>query len=269
MRERDLRGAAHRDKAWPARHAPGVRIVSLCPSTTESIIVLGRAEALVGRTKFCIHPADVVAGIEKVGGTKSPKIDRILALEPNLVLLNEEENRRADHDALAPHVRVEVSFPKTVGEVPDHLRWLGRLIDAEGEANVQAAALEAALEDLDGVRAARPKARFRYAYLIWRGPFMAAGAPTYVDDLLGRAGGVNVCAELGRYPEVELERLDPDVVLLPDEPFPFAEAHIPEIRALQPSARVELLPGDDCCWHGTRSLQGVQLAQALFARLAR
>ena len=78
-----------------------MRIVSLCPSLTELVFDLGHGDALVGRTKFCVHPADRVDRVEKVGGTKNPKIDRIITLAPDLVLLNEEENRREDAEALA------------------------------------------------------------------------------------------------------------------------------------------------------------------------
>ncbi|HEX8432720.1 MAG TPA: helical backbone metal receptor, partial [Longimicrobium sp.] len=77
-----------------------MRIVSLCPSLTELVFDLGRGADLVGRTKFCVHPADGVEGVERVGGTKNPKIERIIEIAPDLVLLNEEENRREDAEAL-------------------------------------------------------------------------------------------------------------------------------------------------------------------------
>ena len=90
-----------------------MRIISLCPSLTELVFDLGLGGQLVARTKFCVHPADRVEAIEKVGGTKNPKLDRIIALEPDLVLLNEEENRREDAEALeAEGVRCHVRFPR-------------------------------------------------------------------------------------------------------------------------------------------------------------
>lgn len=242
-----------------------MRIVSLCPSTTETLIALGRTEALVGITKFCIHPASTVAGIEKVGGTKNPKVDRILELRPDLVFVNEEENRREDYEALADQLRVEVSFPQRADEIPEHLRWIGALVKRKEAAEVEARALEEALTALDAERSRT----FRYAYLIWRRPFMAAGAPTYVDDLLGRAGGQNVFAdEDARYPEVDLGRVrpEPEVVFLPDEPFPFAAEHIPEIKALAPRSEVRLVSGDDLCWHGVRTRHGVQWLRRFLSR---
>src|SRR5437763_15145962 len=90
-----------------------MRVVSLCPSLTELVFDLGRGDTLVGRRKFCVHPADRVAAVPSMGGTKNPKVDRIVALAPDLVLLNEEENRREDAEALrATSVACHVSFPK-------------------------------------------------------------------------------------------------------------------------------------------------------------
>lgn len=250
-----------------------MRIVSLCPSTTETLIDFGLEESLVGITKFCIHPKGIVDRIEKVGGTKNPKVDRIRDLKPDLVLFNEEENRREDFEALRTSVRVEVAFPRTIGEVPEHLRWLGDIVDRPVVADTRIRELVTKLEDLDAARAARPTAGFRFAYLIWRRPWMAAGTDTYIDDLLSRAGGTNVLGHMPeRYPEIQLDALaslQTDVVLLPDEPFPFKTDHIAEVAPKVPSGVVITVSGDDCCWHGVRSIRGAELARQLFARYAR
>lgn len=237
-----------------------MRIVSLCPSTTETLVELGLAELLVGVTRFCIHPHDVVSRLTKVGGTKNPDLDAIRGLAPDLVLMNAEENRREDHDALVATLRVDVTHPRRVDEVPALLRHFGELTGARGRAEEHATALEAALGALRPARAP-----WRFLYLIWRQPWMAAGRETYIDDLLARGGGVNVVAARD-YPAVELADVDPDVVLLPDEPYPFADKHVPEIRAQLPRADVELISGDDACWHGVRSIRGVALVQRLVAR---
>ena len=96
------------------------RIVSLCPSLTELVFDLGLGDELVGVTKFCVHPSEGVAAIEKVGGTKDPKVERIVGLEPTVVLLNEEENRVEDADALRDAgVPCHTSMPRTVEETAD------------------------------------------------------------------------------------------------------------------------------------------------------
>ncbi len=270
-----------------------MRIVSLCPSTTETLAAFGLLPALVGVTRFCIHPAAGVAAVPKVGGTKDPDLDRIVALRPDLVFLNAEENRREDHEVLRARLpastTLDVSHPRRVAEVPALLRHFGAQTDSAAIAERYAAQLEAALDRLSAL----PGRPFRVAYLIWRKPWMAVGPDTYVSDLLARAGGENVLSDASwpviggmnppagatatlyasrPYPEVLLEALaakQPELVLLPDEPFPFADQHLPEVQAALPHARLRLVSGDDCCWHGVRSIWGVELMCALRAELAR
>lgn len=250
-----------------------MRIVSLCPSMTETLAALGLLPSLAGVTRFCIHPAAGVEAIPKVGGTKDPDLDRIVALQPDLVLLNAEENRREDYEALQARLpattTLDVSHPRGVGEVAPLLRHIGELTGTRAIAERYAVELEAGLERL----AALPGRSFRVAYLIWRKPWMAVGPGTYVSDLLARAGGENVLADAARpYPEIELSALankEPALVLLPDEPFPFTDKHLPEVQSALPRARLRLVSGDDCCWHGVRSIRGVELMYAIRAELAR
>lgn len=239
-----------------------VRIVSLCPSTTESLIDLGLADQLVGITRFCIHPREVVQNLPRVGGTKDPKREKIEAARPDLVFMNEEENRREDYAWIAPRCEVDVSYPQGPADVPDLLRRWGDRLGVRETAEGWATAIEGEL--------AAPATGFgSFAYLIWRRPFMAAGEDTYIHRLLEGAGGRNVVRGMGRYPEIErddLAELAPDWLLLPDEPFPFDERHVPElVETLPPRTRVLLVGGDDLSWHGTRTLRGLRLARALFA----
>lgn len=246
-----------------------VRLVSLCPSITETLIDFGLAASLVGITRFCIHPREITKRLPKVGGTKDPDLDAIRRAEPDLVFVNQEENRKEDFDQLRSELAIDASFPKRAGEVPAILRHFGRITDTEPIAEARARELERALESLDQARALRTRPPFRFAYLIWRDPWMTVNTDTYVSDLLERAGGSNVYgAELDRYPTTTLEDLaaqSPDLVLLPDEPFHFRPKHKDEIARILPRARIELVSGDDCCWHGVRSIRGVSLVLGLNA----
>lgn len=238
-----------------------MRLVSLVPSVTETLIDLGLATQLVGITRFCIHPAATVAGLPKVGGTKDPKLDRIRDAAPDVVFMNAEENRKEDAEALAETLRVETSFPRRVDEVPADLRRIGRVCGVEAAAEARASALEAALAEVSE----RTWAPFTFAYLIWRDPWMTLNADTYVSDLLAKVGGRNVYGDdPTRYPATTLSDLAahaPDVILLPDEPFPFKAPHAEEVQAALPGSAVELVGGDDLCWHGVRSIRGVTAAR--------
>jgi iron complex transport system substrate-binding protein len=235
-----------------------VRVVSLCPSLTESVFRLGRGATLVGRTKFCVQPAAEVGRVERVGGTKNPKIARIVQLTPDLVLMNEEENRREDAEALAAAgVRVLSTFARDVAGAASSLLAIGEALEARAEAAALAAAIEARAAQLAARAARRPRVPF--VYLIWREPLMAVGPGTYVDALLTLAGGDNVVAG-GRYPEVTTAELAAaSRILLSSEPFPFAPPHrdaLVEQTGLPP-ARFALVDGELLSWHGARTLDGL------------
>ena len=120
-----------------------MRLVSLCPSLTELLFDLDLGSSVVGRTKFCIHPEPGVRSVERVGGTKNPRIDRIIELSPDLVLLNEEENRIEDSRALAAAgVPCHVSMPRDVAETASMVRSIGAAVGKVLEAEAIASDIE-------------------------------------------------------------------------------------------------------------------------------
>ncbi len=247
-----------------------MRLVSLCPSLTELVFDLGRGADLVGRTRFCVHPEALVDRVERVGGTKNPKVARVVELAPDLVLLNAEENRREDWEALeAAGVRCHVSFPRDVADtaamVRDIAAALGR--DAEGErlaADIEARAARVA-------RAAAERPPVHYAYLIWRDPWMAVSGDTFVSAMLGLAGGANVFSGTAdRYPAItpaSLRDANPDRVFLSSEPFPFAAKHAAELSEETgiPLERFVFVDGELLSWHGSRTARGIDYAGDLLA----
>ena len=251
-----------------------MRIVSLCPSLTELVFDLGRGEDLVGITTYCVHPADRVGAVEKVGGTKDPDVARIVELAPDLVLLNEEENRLEDAEDLASAgVACHVSFPKEVGETASMVRDIGAALERSDVAESIAADIE---ERARRVReSAAGRREVTWAYLIWRKPWMTVNADTFVDALLRLAGGRNVFADRdARYPEITMQELAaaaPDVVLAADEPFPFEEKHLDEMARLTglPRERFVVADGEYLSWHGSRTPDGIDYAERCIERARR
>lgn len=222
-----------------------MRVVSLVPSVTESLLALGVPP--VARTRFCEQP-----GIPTVGGTKDPDVARIVALAPDLVVVNDEENRRADADALAAAgLAVHVTSPRAVTEVGPALRALAAAVGVDAPAV--------------SVPPAAPT-RGRAVSFVWRRPWMSLTADTYGASVLARLGWTDAVGtgDGTRYPEVTLAAaaaLGPDLVVLPSEPYPFAARHVPEVAATVPGAAVVLVDGRDLFWWGTRT-------PAALARLA-
>lgn len=249
---------------------PPRRIVSLIPSTTELLCALGLADAIVGVSAYCIEPRDVVKSKARVGGEKNPDLAAIRALQPDLVIANIEENERRDIEALrASSIPIWVTYPKTIADTLAMTRELGELLGAEVAARALVGALEHALATVRERTANRPPTPVYYP--IWREPWMTVGGDTYISDVLKACGGANVFAAETRYPRVTLEEVAarmPAVILLPDEPFRFRRAHVQEfgpytsVPAVR-DARIHLIDGKLCAWHGPRLVDALHILPPL------
>jgi ABC-type hemin transport system substrate-binding protein len=238
---------------------PAERIVSLVPSLTELVFWLGAGDRLVGRTRFCTEPAREVEKVPAIGGTKNPKIDRIVASRPHLVIANKEENRREDIEALeAAGVTVYLSQPDTVFEAIEMIRELGELCSAATRADELARDIEVALEG------AAPAEPVRTYVAVWHNPMMGLGSNSYGHSLLESCGARNVLGHRERYPELtidELRALEPELILLPDEPFPFDESHAELYSEIAPARVVD---GKLLWWYGPRMPQAIRELRQLF-----
>lgn len=240
--------------------APPRRIVSLVPSITEILFVLGAGDAVAGCTTYCTEPREAVAGTPRVGGEKNPRLDLIRALGADLVLANVEENVREHVETLRGWgITVHVSYPRTVAAGIELVRELGALTGAAERGRALADELAAALARARAARRGRRPARVFCP--IWRRPYMTINADTYVHDMLAECGGDNVFGgSPARYPAVTLEEVAaaaPEVILLPDEPYRFRRAHAadfapyPDVPAVR-DARVHLVDGKLLSWYGPR-----------------
>jgi ABC-type Fe3+-hydroxamate transport system substrate-binding protein len=215
----------------------GLRVVSLVPSSTETLLALGAD--VVACTRFCEQPQ-----LRHVGGTKNPDIDAIVELRPDLVVMDREENRLEDHDELLERgVRVHAS---SVRSVDDALAVVGEL---------------AALIDVDPPPIEPPPVvdgTVRSAFVpIWRRPWMSINDHTYAASVLERIGVELVTAgSADPYPTVELSEVaarEPELVLVPSEPYEFSESHLDELRAAAPGSTIVRVDGRDLFWWGVRT----------------
>jgi ABC-type Fe3+-hydroxamate transport system substrate-binding protein len=221
---------------------------------------------VVGRTRYCTQPPRAVGKVAKVGGTKQIDVPRVLELEPDLIVAVREENRKEDVEALAEAgVPVFLGAPETVDGAIQMLRDLGGRVEAPLAADLLVP-VERVLKKL---RTRRTSTR-RVFVPIWKSPYMGVGSDTYVHDVLKVSGGENVCGRATRYPVValeEIEALRPEVILLPDEPYPFSAEDLPEFYALDvPAAkedRIHLVDGKLLTWYGPRMASSLTQISAL------
>jgi ABC-type Fe3+-hydroxamate transport system substrate-binding protein len=188
-----------------------------------------------------------------VGGTKNPNIDQIVDLNPDLVVLDEQENRKEDHDALVERgIAVHVLDVRSLEDVNSSMASLAEAVGATWEVLILPAPMP------ERVSAFVP---------IWRRPWMALGSPTYASSVLTRLGVRNVFADDGPYPQLELEealRRHPDVVLAPSEPYSFTTRHLDELETVAPTT---FLDGKDLFWWGVRTQDALTRIAVALERL--
>jgi ABC-type Fe3+-hydroxamate transport system substrate-binding protein len=274
---------------------PNRRIVSLVPSLTEALFAFGLGDRIVGITDYCIEPQPAVRSKPTIGGTKNPDVQAILRLAPDLVVANVEENRQENVKCLqAQGMPVFISFPQTVSAAIATLRALAQVTGAEAPASPVIARIESAYQETKSLTMGRQPIRLFCP--IWKNPWMTINRHTFIHDMLATCGGMNIFAErerrfplaadLGqsppldparvegrdrRYPRVTLEEMAgrmPEVIVLPDEPYPFTEAdkadfaqfsHVPAVR----DGRIHVVDGKMICWYWSRLDESLRALQGL------
>jgi ABC-type Fe3+-hydroxamate transport system substrate-binding protein len=278
---------------------PPRRIVSLVPSDTLTLFDLGVGDRVVGRTRFCVEPTDATS-VPTCGGTKDTDVGAVMALEPELVIANKEENARGPVEELmrlgAP---VFVCFPRTASAGVAHMARLARMLGIEAEDNAREC-VRRGYRAVQQAMARTPPRRVSVFLPIWMDPLMTVGSDTFASNMLELAGADNVfadrvrryplAADLGlrnslgpeqvgerdtRYPRITLDELidrAPEAVLLPDEPHPFSEADAALFRGLaMPAAErgnVRMCDGKDVLWYGSRTAEALPRLIELIEQLA-
>ncbi|MDH5034420.1 ABC transporter substrate-binding protein [Chryseobacterium cucumeris] len=224
-----------------------MKIVSLVPSITEALFDLGLTEnEVVGRTKFCIHPQDKVKNVPIIGGTKNINIEKIKALQPDLILANKEENVKDQVEALMDDHKVMVTNIDTIEDNYYLLKNLGKLFGKEDRAQLFN------LKIYDVLNQAKLESPVKAAYLIWKNPYMTIGSDTFIHRILSEIGFENIFKDKTRYPQITTEDLvEADVIMLSSEPFPFKEKHIEELQIFYPDKKIMIVDGEAFSWYGT------------------
>lgn len=233
---------------------PPKRIVSLVPSQTEFLATIGLNEEVIGITKFCVHPNHWFRNKQRIGGTKNIDIEKVRALQPDLIIANKEENVREQVRELEKIAPVWTSDIHSVEDALSMMQSMGSITGKTVEADLLIKTIEEK-QTLLQRQLSEKKERLRVAYLIWKDPYMAAGGDTFIDTMLQTCGWENCLRNRMRYPEIslsELEQLQPDMVLLSSEPYPFQQKHITGLEQVLPGSKIVLANGEMFSWYGSR-----------------
>jgi len=224
-----------------------MKVVSLVPSITEALFDLGLTEnEVIGRTKFCIHPSEKVKNVSVIGGTKNINIDKIKALQPDLILANKEENVKEQVEALMDDFKVIVTNVENIEDNYYLLKTLGKLFNKEEKAQCFNLKIYEILNET------KIQSSVKAAYLIWKNPYMTIGSDTFIHKIMDEIGFENIFKDRKRYPEITVEDLsDVEVIMLSSEPFPFKEKHIEELKAFYPDKKIMIVDGEAFSWYGT------------------
>jgi len=227
------------------------RIISLVPSQTELLCDLGLETHVVGVTKFCVHPHHIKTTAKVVGGTKHIHIEKIKALQPDIILCNKEENTENIVNACEQIAPVHVSDIFTLEDSLELIKQYGVLFKKEEYASNLISDIHN--EHAVFKRYIEHKLTYKTIYFIWKSPWMIAGNQTFTNYLLDLNKFENYYLSELRYPEIELkENKEVDLVLLSSEPYPFKEAHKKELKIFYPNAKILLVDGEMFSWYGSR-----------------
>ncbi len=245
---------------------PPKRIISLVPSQTELLYDLGLAESVVGITKFCIHPQEWFKTKTRVGGTKKINLEKIKELSPDLIIGNKEENEKSQIEELmkipinkggkGDLIPIWMSDIKNIEDALEMINSIGEITNTEIKAKEISSSIKKDFDKLQlKLKTIKP---LRTLYLIWAKPYMSVGSDTFIGNILSIAQFENVITSSKRYPELteeEIRKLNPEIILLSSEPYPFKEKHIAELSKICPNAKIKLVDGELFSWYGSRLLQ--------------
>ncbi len=244
------------------RSAPK-RIVSLVPSQTELLVDLGLENALVGITKFCVHPSFLRETKTIVGGTKKVNYAKIIQLRPDIIICNKEENTKEMVIELEKIAPVWVSNIFTIDDNLKMIEQLGQLFDKEKKAWQIISTIQAERDKFLKDVCKRPVKKA--AYLIWKNPYLLAGKNTFINELLSLNRFENIISQpTSRYPETTIKQLqEADVILLSTEPYPFKQKDVVELIQIT-KRKVVLVNGEFFSWYGSRLIKAFEYFKTIY-----
>jgi ABC-type Fe3+-hydroxamate transport system substrate-binding protein len=257
----------HSNSAPKLAHTP-LSVVCLVPSLTETLCDLGHEASLVGITTFCVFPPKLRGQKVSVGGTKKVNMSKLKKLQPDLIIANQEENTQEMVKDLSEFVTVWVTNIATISDCFEVIESMGTLFNKRTEAQ----------QWIHKIQYNRSNYLMRFSgnhlkviYFIWAKPYMAAASGTFIHFMLNDIGFVNTLSNQSRYPVLDptdIEKLDPDLVLLSSEPYEFTDEEAFEIGRYTHHAKTVFVDGTYFSWYGTRLAKSYDYFEQLMTRVS-
>ncbi len=237
-----------------------LRIVSVVPSQTELLYDLGLKNQIVGLTKFCIEPQELETETQKwfelkskIGGTKNIDIEKVKSLNPHIIFANKEENDKDQIESLRKEFIVYTSDIYDLKSSLEMIAHVGQLTKTEFEAQSIISKISLNFKEIQF-----PAIKKTAIYFIWKNPYMTVGGDTFIHQMIEECGFSNLTIDKKRYPVIEIEEmkeLNPEVIFLSSEPYPFKEKHIQEFQEILPNALIYIVDGQKFSWYGSHLIQ--------------
>jgi len=234
---------------------PPKKIISIVPSQTELLHYLGLEDEIIGVTTFCVHPEEWFRNKKRVGGTKKINFNTIAELQPDLIIANKEENEKAQIEELSKKYPVWISDIISLNDSLEMIKEIGKLTNRENKSAELIEKIKSKFELLKKEVTLHPS--LRTLYFIWNKPYMLAGKNTFINEMLSACNLTNILSPKDRYPEMTIEqiqKLNPELILLSSEPYPFKQKHIDELKVVLPDTQIRLVDGEMFSWYGSRLL---------------
>lgn len=245
-------------------------IISLVPSITELLHDLGLEKRMAGITKFCVHPYHYQSTKNIVGGTKKVDIDLIKSLNPDLIICSKEENTPKIVKALEQFTQVFVTDINSFQEALNFIIEIGEIVGKRIESQLMVEKIN--LKYHDFVKSIENTQPVTSAYFIWKNPWMVAGSPTFINDMLKINRMQNIFADKGRYPEISIKHLklqgNPEILLFSSEPYHFKEDDAYEVLMENENILSVFVDGQYFSWYGSRLLKAFDYFKTIQEKIA-
>lgn len=240
------------------------RIISLCPSITETLCDLGLSDKIIACTDYCIHPTEVVKDFDRVGGPKNISKEKITGLSPEIIFAVKEENEPKCIEKISKKIPTYVFDINSINDGIDLIRKIGLIFEVQNKSFFFVDKIQNGYKNLPKINSNK-----KCLYLVWKDPYIAVGGGTFIGSVLFQINLRNCLRNSEkRYPKININLLnDFDLLILPSEPYSFSENDIEGLKNIYPVKQIITVDGEMFSWYGTHQLKAISYLQELVAKL--